>query len=223
MNQTCTSTRTVALMDSHPLTLFGLSTLIKSVDKDCKIAIRESSLCKIIDALMYQPVDILITDLQSAEENLQEGIDILRQESAQFPEMNIVVYTSCHDGHGLRSLLNHYNISVIARGESLADTKEFFKQAFEQQRVLSPKVCGDLARVNETHQCDASRLTRSELDVLRHLFNAMDLQQIARMKQLSIKTISAHKCNAMRKLNVRTDSELFLHLNDIFNHGFDSL
>ncbi|MGG6175543.1 LuxR C-terminal-related transcriptional regulator [Pantoea allii] len=221
MNQTCTSPRTVALMDSHPLTLAGLSTLIESVDTDCDIIIREPSLVKMFDALMYQSVDILITDLQSAEETLQEGIDLLLRLNAQFPDMNIVVYTSCHDSNGLRTLLNHYNISVIARGESLANTQEFFKQAFEQKRVLSPKICCDLARINETHHCTPSKLTRSERDVLRHLFNGMDLQQIARMKQLSIKTISAHKCNAMRKLDVRTDAELFLQLNTMFNQGFD--
>jgi len=57
------------------------------------------------------------------------------------------------------------------------------------------------------------------MDVLKHLFHGMDLQQIAQMKQLSIKTISAHKCNAMRKLDIRTDSELFLQLSSVFNQG----
>ncbi|SFN24385.1 two-component system, NarL family, captular synthesis response regulator RcsB [Izhakiella capsodis] len=217
MNQTCTSSHTVALMDSHPLTLFGLSTLIKSVDKNCEISLRELSLVKMFDALMYLSVDILVTDLQSADETFQEGIDCLLRINARFPAMNIVVYTSCHDSNILRRLLDHYNISVIARGESLADTQKFFKQAFEQQRVLSPKICSDLARINESYQFSPARLTRSELDVLRYMYNGKDLQNIARIKQLSIKTISAHKCNAMRKLDISSDSELFLQLNHIFN------
>jgi two-component system capsular synthesis response regulator RcsB len=221
MSQMRTPSRKVALMDSHPLTLFGLSTLIKSIDENMEISLQEPGLGKMLDALMYQSVDILVTDLQSAEESLQEGLDILLRMHAQYPDMNIVVYTSCHDSNGLRSLLNHYTISVIARGESLTDTEAFFRQAFDKKRVLSPKICCDLARINEAHQCVTAKLTRSEIDVLRHLFNGMDLQQIARMKQLSIKTISAHKCNAMRKLDVRTDSELFLQLNNTFNQGLD--
>lgn len=221
MNQTCASSRKVALMDSHPLTLFGLSTMIKSIDKSCEISIQEPGLGKIFNALMYQSVDILVTDVQSAEEDLQKGFDILLRINAQYPNINIVVYTSCHDGTRLRNLLNHFNISVIARGESLSDTEDFFKQAFEQKRVLSPKICCDLARIHETHQSLTAKLTRSEIEVIRHLFNGMDLQQIAQMKKLSIKTISAHKCNAMRKLNIRTDSELFLQLNNEFNQALD--
>lgn len=85
MNLSSPSSRTIALMDSHPLTLSGLSTLIKSVDATCDIRITESSLGKISEALMYQSVDILVTDLQSAEENPHEGLDILLRLGAQFP------------------------------------------------------------------------------------------------------------------------------------------
>lgn len=217
MNQTCTPYQTVALMDSHPLTLLGLSTLIESINKDHKIILQELSLGKMQEALMYQSVDLLVTDLQSSEEDLQQGLDILLRMNAQFPDMTIVVYTSCHDSNVLRNLLTHYNISMIARAEPLADTEDFFRQAFDKKHVLSPKICSDLARMNETHPCVTAKLTRSEIDVLKHLFHGMDLQQIAQMKQLSIKTISAHKCNAMRKLDVRTDSELFLQLSSAFS------
>lgn len=219
MNQTDLPTFNVALMDSHPLTLYGLSTLIKSIDQMCNISIQELSLNRMLDALMYQDVDILITDLLSTAENLQEGINTLLIINSRFPNMNIVVYTSCHDSHELRNLLNHYNISIIARAESLVNTKDFLKQAFENKRVLSPKICSDLARINESDTKGTSILTRSEMDVLKNLFNGMDLQQIAQMKKLSIKTISAHKCNAMRKLGVRTDSELFLQFNYAFSQG----
>ncbi|ENA0612486.1 response regulator transcription factor [Enterobacter bugandensis] len=219
MNQTRTPPLSVALMDSHPLTLLGLSTLIHSVNHACEISIQELSLGKMREALMYQSVDILVTDIQSAEENLQEGLEALLKINAQFPDMSIVVYTSCHDGNELRTLLNHYNISVIARAESLTDTEAYFRQAFEKKRVLSPGICSDLARINKTHRATTAKLTPSEMSVLRLLFNGLDLQQIARMKQLSIKTISAHKCNAMRKLEAKTDSELFLQLNNAFQGG----
>jgi len=207
----------VALMDSHPLVLCGLSTLVQSIAPTCDIQIKETSLGKISEALMYQSVDILITDLQTADETLQEGLDILLQLSSQYPDLNIIVYTFCHDSKELLKLLNQHNISVIARGELMADTEVYFKKAFAQKRVFTPKICHVLAHINDKDDKVTSRLTRSEIEVLKHLLNGMDLQQIAKMKQLSIKTISAHKCNAMRKLGVHTDSELFVLLNNTFN------
>ena len=197
MHHTHTSTRAVALMDSQPLTLSGLSSLIKSIDSGCDIRVKETCLEKISEALMYQSVDILL--------NLSE----------QFPRLNMVVYTLCHNGNELRKLVNQRNISLIARGESLSDTEDYFRQAFARKRVLSPRICCDLVRLTEQNIQVSARITRSETEVLRHLYNGMDLREIAQAKQLSIKTISAHKCNAMRKLGVKTDSELFLMLKNM--------
>lgn len=216
MNLSYSPARTVALMDSQPLSLSGLSTLIQTIDPTCDIQIKESSLGKIAEAMMYQSVDILVTDLQSAEEDLQQGLDILLRLGSHYPDLNVVVYTFCHDCNALWKLLNQQNFSVIARGESMEDTEGFFKKAFAHKRVLSPVICSDLSRINQKNETVLSRLTPSETDVLKHLFNGMDLQQVASMKQLSIKTISAHKCNAMRKLGVQTDSELFVLLNNTF-------
>lgn len=209
--------QTAALMDSHPLALFGLSTLIQSIAPTCNILIKETSLSKISEALMYQSVDILITDLQSVEESLQEGVDTLLHMGSQFPNLNMVVYTFCHDSKELWKLFNQQNISLIARGESMVDTENYFKKAFAQRRVLSPKIYTALSHINDKNDRMISSLTRSEMDVLKHLLNGMDLQHIAKMKTLSIKTVSAHKCNAMRKLGVETDAELFVLLNDVFH------
>jgi len=208
--------QTIALMDSHPLALLGLTALVQSITPASNILIQETSLGRISEALMYQSVDILITDLQSAEESLQEGQDVLLQLASQFPDLNIVVYTFCHDSEALWKLFNQHNISLIARGKSVADTEGYFKKAFAQQRVLSPKICDALSHINDNNDRVISSLTRSEMDVLKLLLTGMDLQQIAKMKALSIKTVSAHKCNAMRKLGVKSDSELFMLLNSVF-------
>jgi two-component system capsular synthesis response regulator RcsB len=124
MNLTSPWPQTAALMDSHPLALFGLSTLIHSIAPTCNILITESSLDKISEAMMYQSVDILITDMQSVEESLQQGVETLLQLGSQYPNMNMVVYTFCHDSQELWKLFNQQNISLIARGESMADTED---------------------------------------------------------------------------------------------------
>lgn len=211
------SIRTIALMDSHPLTLSGLSTFIKSVDPTCDIRIKEANLGKIAEALMYQSVDILITDLQSAVETPLEGITLLLRLVAQCPDLHVVVYTFGYDHPALWKLLNDQKFSVIARGESMSETEALFKKVLIRQRVLSPKVCSALANMNKKKETAILSLTRSEIDVLRHLYNGRDMQQLAIMKHKSIKTISAHKCNAMRKLGVKTDSELFTLLGEIFS------
>ncbi len=60
-------------------------------------------------------------------------------------------------------------------------------------------------------------LTRHELDVVHRLCQGESLKGIAWALERSIKTISAHKCNAMRKLGVRSTAML-LKLQKPFVH-----
>ncbi|WP_415837922.1 helix-turn-helix domain-containing protein, partial [Serratia silvae] len=99
--------------------------------------------------------------------------------------------------------------SVVSRGDELPLVGEFFSRVFNGERVLSPLIGSYLARSDPDDVSSLHHLTRCENDVLTSLFNGMSLREIAELQHRSIKTISAHKCNAMRKLQVKNDSELF--------------
>lgn len=200
----------IALMDCCPLTLCGLSYFIGTLAKPGNIILQEISLGRASEALMYQPVDILITELNGRDETLAQGREILLRLCEQLPQLRVIVYTSCQSGEEFRMLLCSPNISVIARDDSLPQVAEYFNRVFAGERVLSPLICSCLARQDTNHAADFHHLTRSENDVLKYLFNGMSLGQIAELQHRSIKTISAHKCNAMRKLRVKNDVELFL-------------
>jgi len=205
-----TSPLKIALMDSSPLALVGLSYFLDSLGIAKEVILQESSLKKVTEAFMYQSVDVLITDLYSQNESFTEGRDIILNLCSQHPNLILIVYTSCQSGENMRRLLCEPNISLIARSEPLAKIVDSFKQALQGRRFLSQKICGYLSLQNSSIELSARRLTCSEKEVLKQLFNGMSLGEIASYRNLSIKTISAHKCNAMRKLSVKNDAELFM-------------
>ncbi|MFI8417432.1 LuxR C-terminal-related transcriptional regulator [Serratia sp. NPDC078593] len=199
----------IALMDRCPLTLSGLSSFIGSLNTPSNITVQETRMDAVSEALLYQPADILITELNGLNETSAEGRKTLLNLCAQIPTLRVIVYTRCQSGEELRALLEVTNISVISRDDSLAQVGEFFMRVFNGERVLSPLIGACLARNDNEEASSLHHLTRCENDVLTFLFNGMSLRQIAELQRRSIKTISAHKCNAMRKLQVKNDSELF--------------
>ncbi|MEB7884621.1 helix-turn-helix transcriptional regulator [Serratia fonticola] len=50
----------------------------------------------------------------------------------------------------------------------------------------------------------AFTLTEKELSVVKHIAKGLPVPLIAKMKKISVKTISTHKRSAMRKMNART-------------------
>lgn len=202
-------TLSVALMDRSPLTLTGLSCFISTLDLPNEILVQENQMAAISEKLLYQPVDLLVTELNGLNETSSQGREILLSLCAQFPTLRVIVYTRSQKGEDLRSLLNVPNISVVSRGDDLSLVGEFFSRVFNGERVLSPLIGSYLANSDAEDIFSQHNLTRCENDVLTFLFNGMSLREIAEHQRRSIKTISAHKCNAMRKLQVKNDSELF--------------
>ncbi|WP_213927748.1 LuxR C-terminal-related transcriptional regulator, partial [Serratia marcescens] len=148
------------------------------------------------------------------DETVAQGRETLLALCTQLPELRVIVYTRCQNAEEVGRLLNQPNISIVARDDALPLVAEFFNRVLLGERVLSPQIGAFLAPSVSGEEAATRKLTRCESDVLAFLFNGMSLRQIAELQRRSIKTISAHKCSAMRKLQVKNDSELFsLHGN----------
>ncbi|MEL4014904.1 LuxR C-terminal-related transcriptional regulator [Dryocola clanedunensis] len=200
---------TIALMDRCPLALEGLASLVSELEcGDIQIT-QDTSLEKARERFHYQPVDLLISELNGQKETVEQGCKNLYALCQSFPHQKIIVYTLCKENEVLHKLLMLKNISMIARSDDLSMVREFIKRVIKGERVLSPAIGSALACNTISGGSSASPLTRSENDVLSYLFSGLSLSQIAERKHRSVKTISAHKCNAMRKLHVHSDSELF--------------
>ena len=48
------------------------------------------------------------------------------------------------------------------------------------------------------------RLTEKELSIIKYISKGLPIPEIAKIKKISVKTISTHKRNAMRKMDART-------------------
>ena len=177
----------IALMDRCPLTLEGLASFLKTLPTQAKVVVKETSVRAVADSVVYQQADVLISEMDGEDETVAQGRETLLALCTQLP---------------------------VARDDALPLVAEFFNRVLLGERVLSPQIGAFLAPSVSGEEAATRKLTRCESDVLAFLFNGMSLRQIAELQRRSIKTISAHKCSAMRKLQVKNDSELFsLHGN----------
>lgn len=200
----------IALVDRCSLTLSGLSYFIHSLAPQSEIVLQRNSLANIGEPLFLNQIDLLITELSGGKDVVSQGISQLSALSASLPMLHIVVYTRIQSGVVLRELTEMLNVSVVSRFEPLKQMKVVFKQIFSGGSVHSPLIANCLKEsAVQVSNAQLSTLTRRENEVLRYLFNGLTLGQIATLQHRSIKTVSTHKCNAMRKLGAMNDFELF--------------
>ncbi|HEY1845083.1 MAG TPA: LuxR C-terminal-related transcriptional regulator [Buttiauxella sp.] len=200
---------TIALMNGFPLLLDGLAEFIKENHESVEIVSQDISVLQASERLQYQQADVLITDLCGQNETTFIGCSRLLDLCATLPRLRVLVYTHCKESDVLSKLAARRSISLIERSGSISRVGGYLQRFLCGEQVISPSINHLLARRPDCDFGKLHKLTRSENDVLLYLFNGLSLGQIAERKNLSVKTISAHKCNAMRKLHLANDSELF--------------
>ncbi|MFA1240611.1 LuxR C-terminal-related transcriptional regulator [Serratia odorifera] len=223
MNANNTTRKTIALMDPYPLNLYGLAHFCQQLDEQVEIQLQSNKLHDVFISLKLQPLDVLITDICGMGESVTHGVNTLKMLCQHFPAMPIIVYARQHPREVMQALRQYPQVSLISRDEPLPQAATLFRRALAGETVYSPQFAQMFEQTDGHGPARLEALTQRENDVLMCLFNGLSISQIARLRQRSIKTISAHKCNAMRKLGVKNDSGLFLLRENIVNHHVNSV
>lgn len=96
---------------------------------------------------------------------------------------------------------------------------ERFKLSFNQYVVLDTyatvddivaKIIGNDSEDSHAQQASKDPLTRQEHLVMRHTIDGMDVHKIGQCLSISIKTVYAHRRNALQKLGGRNIFEIWL-------------
>ncbi|ELI7921280.1 TPA: LuxR C-terminal-related transcriptional regulator [Yersinia enterocolitica] len=207
----------LAIVDQYPLFRLGLKNIISTLlSKSCiEFKVEETSLQRMAEILPFTDVDILITELCGTESDLVQDITILQRLCLNY-ELRIIVLTRIKDGQTLNILNELESVSLISKVESLENTQQYLTFALNDQKVCSPLIHNYIECYNSKEHARLEALTRCERRILLYLFNGYSITYIASLTKRSIKTVSCHKCNAMRKLGVKSYMELFLIKNELF-------
>ena len=161
-------------------------------------------------AKRLQP-DVVVMDLSLPELN---GLDASRQILKESPRSEILVLTMHHSEELAREVLqagargyvlkSDADQSLIAAVESLRQHKPFLTS------TVTEFVLDDYTRRAETHGDRAAHtaVTQREREIIQLLAEGKGNKEAASTLGISVKTIEAHRANIMRKLRLRSISDL---------------
>ena len=124
---------------------------------------------------------------------------------------SLVVLTAETDSMALRRLLDLPVDGVLSKKDRIDLIPVVIVAAMAHERYVGPAVRDLLAR--DLHAAEFAgtdqRLSAREHEVLALYASGLSVTEIAARLGRSIKTISAQKCSAMKKLSLSNDIELF--------------
>lgn len=216
----------IALLDDHALIREGLKIRL-STESDFKIVGVHSSSAELQEALRTESADLLILDYQLSDGEL-DGLRLIQLLRSHYPEMRILIFSSLERPATVNMAIRAGANGFFGKSQQTEELVRAIRMVALDRLYLSPEMAADLdttpaVQVPGTTDgasvaggdalVDYPALSPKEREVLRCCLEGLSVSQIALKFMRSRKTISGQKQPALRKLNVRTDTELFkLHL-----------
>ena len=196
--------KTIIIADNQDITRLGLKTLIRVALKDVEgLDVKElSRRAELIAELKENPsavvvIDYTIFDLGSSDE--------LMNLSERFPYAMWVLFSDDLTEGLIRRLSVEQQFSMILKDDSAQEIITALKCAITGVRFLCHQVTNLLLTPQPQRSAtDRDQLTATEKEVLRLIALGKSVKEIAVERNSSIHTITTHKKNIFRKINVNT-------------------
>ncbi|MEH8147234.1 response regulator transcription factor [Aeromonas hydrophila] len=201
----------IILADDHPLILAGIRSLIAEGQPGCEIVAEAHQVTELLKTLRQHTCDLLITDFSMPGDSRCDGLVMIQQLIRDHPSLPIIVLTQVQNAGILQSLIHTGIRGVLLKKSVLSELSDAINHVLAGQEYIGSSVKQLLAEGGLLHNNPQTQLTPKESEVVRLLSSGMSVTQVAQYLNRSIKTISTQKKNAMLRLGIKSDSELFFY------------
>lgn len=203
----------VLIADDHPIIAIALTEMLKAAlphDAHIEAILDGPSLLSKLGQASY---DYLVLDLHMP--GSPTSIPLLKAVMVARPELRVIVYTGhVHPCLTLASL-DQGASAYVSKNSGAFSVMEAMHAVIAGEQFVDPTIDLQAARSHPWR-----RLTAAEQDILIAIAKGKNLQALAIDSERSYKTVTTHKYNALRKLGLRTNTEIGPYL---ANHGLDYL
>ncbi|BAN22025.1 Two component transcriptional regulator LuxR family [Caballeronia insecticola] len=160
--------------------------------------------------------DVAIVDLFMPGGRHGDGVEMIQYLSDHHPGVHLVVLSRNDDAALVKRVLEAGAHAFLSKEDRLDLIYVAIVSVIANEPYLGPAVRRTLALADaESHaRFIRQKLTGRELEVIERYAKGANVTEIAKELERSVKTISAQKCAAMRKLDLSTDADLYRFIAD---------
>ncbi|WP_248324579.1 MULTISPECIES: response regulator transcription factor [unclassified Caballeronia] len=198
----------IAVVDDHPLVLYGLEKTLEGADFDVIGAV--TSPAQLLKLLRDVPCDVVVTDYSMPGDQALDGWRFLASVSSQFPDTRVLVYTEFDDPFLVGSLVQRGVAGIVSKRDEMHEVLAAARSLARGERYLSPIASASLDRFCALpHYKRFMALTRRQMEVTGLMLCGLTVCETARLLDRRVNTISAQRTEACRRLGFSGESEMY--------------
>lgn len=201
---------TILLADDHAIVRAGLRTLMEH-ERDLQVVGETGSGLDVERLVAELRPDLVVLDLVIPEVN---GLEITRRLRAKYPATRVIILSmhaaSAYVANAIANGANGY----VLKGGAATEVLQAIRIVMAGARYLSPpfndqSVEEYLAQASNTRLDLYEKLTAREREVFGLAAHGLKCFEIGLRLDISSRTVEVHRANAMRKLGLRTQAEMY--------------
>lgn len=201
----------VLLADDHPIVRYGIRLMLEE-QKNIQVVGEACDSTELINLLCTSPCDVLVTDFTMPGGLYKDGLYLLSYIRRYYPDVKIIVLTMLDNLAIVRGMLKLGVHSILSKSddrERISDVVGVVADGSHYLPATLAERLTDSSRDESWGGTEMPLLSAREVEVVRLFVSGMSVTQIASRLNRSIKTVSSQKNNAMRKLGIERDVELY--------------
>lgn len=210
----------VILADDHPIVLMGVRSLLAHGESGIRVVGEANSGAELFAMLADRRCDLLITDFSMpAERRSEDGLPMLGRLHRLYPALPIVVLTMVHNQALVRGMFSSGARGVVAKRALTRELASAVRAVMDGQIYVSEDLRAEVAAVapgeperggeSVSGEHVLACLSPREAEVVRLYVEGLSVTQIAERLHRSVKTVSQQKNDAMRKLGLSSNGQLY--------------
>ncbi len=200
----------VLLTDDHTLFREGIRTLLAE-QSDIEVVGEAANGTEAVQKVGPMRADVVLMDIGMPG---LSSFEATRQIRKVRPETKILFLTMYDDEDYLVECMEVGGSGYVLKDSPASHLLAAIRDIYRGGSYLSPKMLSQLvndfcSRIKTTHrQPRFATLTPREKEILKFLAEGQSVKEIAAHRNLSAKTVEAHKFNLMRKLDLHNKAQL---------------
>jgi two-component system response regulator NreC len=199
---------TVLVCDDHALFRAGVRTILSS-QPDIEVVGEAGDGKEAVDQALHLNPDVVLMDISMP---VLKGFDAVRRIKKARPGIQILILTVYDDEDLVARCLDAGAAGYVLKDDPPLQLVYAIQTVQRRQQYISPQALTGVVRQFISQPADFKGgydlLSDREREILVLLAEGQSLKDIATNLNLSVKTVDAHKCNLMRKLDLHDRSEL---------------
>ena len=203
---------TILLADDHHVVRKGMRAVLEA-EPDFNLVGEASDGLETVQLVEHLRPDVLVLDLMMPGLN---GIEVARQVGKRSPQTRVLILLMHANEDYVLEALRNGATGYVLKDTGMAELVKAVREVAAGRRYLSPVLAKRAidAYVRQTQESTLDRyetLTDREREVLHLAAEGLTNAKVADRLSISPRTAESHRNNMMRKLGLRTQTDLVLY------------